>query len=125
MQKTYYKGFSTRHWLESGNKSFNISNLNIVKQDLLNHIYTEKGERVMMPEFGTRIPTLVFEQNDPLTVEIVKTDLTEVFNYDPRVELLSLVVLPITDNNILAAIVEFRYIEFDVKDVIRIELPLK
>lgn len=121
--KTYYKGFSTSHWLSSGGKSFNISNIETVKQDLLNHIFTEKGERVMMPDFGTRIPTIVFEPNDEVTLQIIREDLTEVFKYDPRVELLALDILPFSSNNAIVAIAELRYIEFDVKETLRIEFP--
>jgi len=120
--KIYYKGFSSNQWLSMGQKSFATSNIETVKNDLYNHIFTEKGERVMMPNFGTRIPSLVFEQNDEATLEIVREDLIEVFNYDPRVRLLNLEVVPLMDNNAIVAFADLLYVEFNVQDVLRIEI---
>jgi len=120
--KIYYKGFSSNQWLSMGQKSFATSNIETVKNDLYNHIFTEKGERVMMPNFGTRIPSLVFEQNDEATLEIVREDLIEVFNYDPRVRLLNLEVVPLMDSNAIVAFADLLYVEFNVQDVLRIEI---
>ena len=46
-----YKGFST----VAGVKSNQLYDLDIIKQDLINHFYTRKGERVMNPDFGSII----------------------------------------------------------------------
>lgn len=116
-----YKGFSSANW--GRNKSFLLTNIDIVKRDLLNHIWTTKGERVMMPNFGTRIPTLAFEQNDEITRSVVEQDLKEVFNYDPRVKLLNLTVSNLPNNNAIVAIATLLYVEFDVQDNLRIEVP--
>src|SRR4051812_36280403 len=97
-----YRGFSTYDWRKR--KTFSMSNIDLVKRDLLNHIYTSKGERVMMPNFGTRIPTLAFEPNDERTRKIVEDDLREVINYDPRVKLINLSVASLTDNNAIIAL---------------------
>lgn len=118
--KVIYKGFSTANWIK--NKTFVLSNMELVKQDLLNHIYTVKGERVMMPAFGTRIPLLAFEPNDEITRTIIEQDLKEVFEYDPRVKLIDLQVLSLPDNNAIIALADLLYIEFNVRDILRIEV---
>jgi len=118
--KVIYKGFSTANWIK--NKTFALNNIELVKQDLLNHIFTIKGERVMMPNFGTRIPTLAFEPNDERTRKIVEDDLTTVFDYDPRVKLIALNVLTLPDNNAIIAMADLLYLEFNVTDVLRIEV---
>jgi len=120
MNKVIYKGFSTANWLK--NKTFALNNMELVKQDLLQHIYTIKGERIMMPNFGTRIPTLTFEPNDEQTRKIIEDDLTEVFNYDPRVKLISLNVLTLPDNNAILAMADLLYVELNVTDVLHIEI---
>jgi len=120
MDKKIYRGFSTANWKSRG--TFGLSNIELVKQDLLNHIYTIKGERVMMPNFGTRIPTLTFEPNDEITKSIIREDLNEVFNYDPRVSLVSLNILTLPDNNAIIALADLLYIEFNVRDVLKIEV---
>lgn len=121
MTKIRYRGFSTFEWQKK--KSFNLTNIDLVKRDLLNHIWTIKGERVMMPGFGTRIPILAFEPNDETTRAIVEKDLREVFEYDPRVKLLGLKVANLPDNNAIVAFADLLYIEFDVKDTLKIEVP--
>lgn len=119
--KIFYKGFSTANWIKK--KTFKLNNLDLVKADLLNHIWTEVGERCMMPNFGTRIPTLCFEQNDAITRKIVEDDLKTVFDYDPRVKLLSLNVSSLPNNNAIIALADLLYIEFNVTDVLHIEVP--
>jgi phage baseplate assembly protein W len=117
---TIYKGFSTKDWRKR--RTFSMTNLEIVKRDLLNHIYTIKGERVMMPNFGTRIPLLAFEPNDEKTRKVVEDDLTAVFTYDPRVKLLGLNVLSLPDNNAIIAVADLLYVELDVRDELHIEV---
>ena len=121
MSTAIYKGFSTANWIKT--KSFSLTNIDLVNRDLLNQIWTIKGERVMMPNFGTRIPVLAFEQNDATTIEIITVDLTAVFNYDPRVSLISLNVASLPDNNAILAIANLRYIEFNVTGFLNIEVP--
>lgn len=123
MARAIYKGFSTADWADS--RLFSKTNIEIVKRDLLNHIYTLKGERVMMPSFGTRIPMLTFEPNDVDTREIIEADLREVINYDPRVKLIDLKILSLPDNNAIIALADILYIEFNVRDVLRIEVQSK
>lgn len=121
MATNIYRGFSTRDW--QNRQNFGMRDLELVKRDLLNHIYTIKGERVMMPNFGTRIPLLAFEPNDETTRATVEEDLRAVFNYDPRVQLLSLAVNSLPDNNAIVAVADLLYVEFQVRDELRIEVP--
>lgn len=120
MSTIIYKGFSTFDM--QNRRSFGLSNIELVKRDLLNHIYTIPGERVMMPGFGTRIPTLVFEPNDEETRAIIEEDLRTVFEYDPRVRLIDLRVLSLPDNNAIIALADLLYLEFNVRDVLKIEV---
>ncbi len=119
--KKYYKGFSSRVYHDRGG-DFSVYNVECVEEDLLNHIFTIKGERVMMPDWGTRIPTLIFEPNDQASVDVIEEDLTYVFEYDPRVELLGLSVLPSPDSNTVVAIAKLKYLEFDVVKDLNIEV---
>ena len=79
----------------------------------------------MMPNFGTRIPLLAFEQADEITMKVVEDDLREVFNYDPRVQLININILNLSDNNAIVALCDLLYIEFNVTDVLRIEVNSK
>ena len=115
-----YKGFSTANWLD--NKRLTITDIEAVKIDLRNHIFTRLGERVMQPGFGTRIPDLPFEQNDKETIDIIREDLLKVIEYDPRVRLISLDIMPLPDNNTILAIVEVLYVELNVQGELRIDV---
>ncbi len=120
MAKVRYKGFSTANWLE--NKTFSLNDIELVKRDLLNHIYTIKGERVMMANFGTHIPVMAFEPNDEQTRAQLESELREVIEYDPRVKMVSLNVLSLPNNNAIIALVDVLYVEFDVTETLRIEV---
>jgi phage baseplate assembly protein W len=103
-----YLGFST---FQNNGKTFQLSGKALVIRDILNHIYTLKGERVMLPDFGTRIPLIAFEPLDQLTLADIEDDLREVFSYDPRVELLDLAVMALPDNNAVVVLADLRYVE--------------
>lgn len=78
---TIYRGFSTKNKI----KNFKLTDYELIKQDLLNHFNTRKGERVMNPDFGTIIWDLLF---DPFTEELrtaIQDDITRIANSDPRV----------------------------------------
>jgi phage baseplate assembly protein W len=109
-----YKGFSSYNY--QTNKSFALSDIQLVKMDLLNHIYTIKGERVMMPNFGTRISTLAFEPLDQITLDILEEDLRAVFDFDPRVQLLELRIIPYYDSNAVVASARLLYLELNMQD---------
>ena len=119
--RKFYKGFSTRNYHDTG-EGFETYNIACVEEDLLNHIFTIKGERVHMPEFGTRIPLMVFEINDEESQSIIEDDLRYVFTYDPRVKLVNLTVVPDEDTNLIVAIATLNYIEFSVTKDLHIEI---
>lgn len=81
-----YKGFST----SSGNKSNMLYDIDVVKQDLINHFYTRKGERVMEPEFGSIVWDMLYEPLDESSQEDLIEDCTRIINSDPRCELLDI-----------------------------------
>lgn len=107
-----YRGYSSYEY--EVNKTFSIADVELVKLDLLNHIFTRRGDRVMMPGFGTRIPDLVFEPLDQITLDILEEDLRAVFAFDPRVQLLSLVIDPSYDTNTVTASAKLLYIELNL-----------
>ncbi len=118
-----YKGFSTFEYEAAG--TFKIIDVELVKLDLLNHIFTRRGERVMLPNFGTSIPDLVFEPLDEETIEILESELTAVFDFDPRVSLVNLTVSPDYDNNAVTAGALLRYIELDVTDLMNLNITFE
>lgn len=124
LRKAIYRGFSTAYHKDNRTAGFMTANVEAVKRDLLNHIYTVKGERVMLPNFGTRIPLLAFEPLDQKTIAIVEYDLREVFNYDPRVELIELAVMALPNENAIAAYADLRYLEVNATETLKLEFQV-
>jgi len=124
VKPTTYRGFSTSANAISRGKTFGIADVEAVKQDLINHIYTIPGERVMLPNFGTRIPLLAFEPLDEGTLEVIRADLKMVFDYDPRVQTREITVIPLSDNNTIVAMADLYYVEFNVTDTLHLEFAV-
>lgn len=112
LKQGLYKGFSSFEFQK--NKTFAIQDIQLVEIDLLNQIYTQRGSRVMMPTFGTIIPSLVFEPLDQTTVEAVEDELLTVFKFDPRVRLLDMQVVPDYERSSLLVTALLQYIELNL-----------
>jgi len=121
MKNNLYKGFSFKKFQKD--KSFLMKDVDLVKEDLRNHIFTRYGERVKMANFGTRIPDMPFEQLELENLILIYEELENVFKYDPRVELLSLDIIPDFDNNIVLAYAELNYVELNIND--RLDLKIE
>ena len=79
-----FKGYSTVG-KEYGN--FKIYDIELAKRDLLNEMYTRKGERLMSPTYGYIVWDVLF---DPLTDEvadIIREDTLRIISRDPRLGL--------------------------------------
>lgn len=48
-----------------------------VRSQLMHIIFTPKGQRIRNPEFGTDLIKFIFEQNDGMTWESVKNEVSE------------------------------------------------
>ena len=96
-----FSGFSTKN-----KKAINhvLVGKDLVIEDLMNELMTRKGERLMMPTFGSIIHDMVFE---PLTVEtkkMIMDDLERIVMSEPRCELISMEVTE-SDHTLAARIV--------------------
>ncbi len=76
-----YKGFSSK---EASN-NYKLYDIDLVKQDLINHFYIRKGEKLENPEFGTVIWDMLFEQFTEDVKNIIAQDVEDIINYDPRI----------------------------------------
>lgn len=95
-----YRGFSTKNRSAINDE---LRGKNLVIEDLLNHIMTRKGERVMLPTFGSIIHELIFEPLTKENIALVEEDLTEIINSDPRANLIDMDVFD-TEHTINALI---------------------
>lgn len=82
-----YTGFSTKN-----KKAINhvLTGSDLVIEDLMNEIMTRKGERIMLPNFGSIIHEMIFEPLTEETTALIEDDLTNIIDSEPRVELVNL-----------------------------------
>lgn len=122
-QKPLYIGFSTQDFLIT--RRFKKINVEIVKQDIVNHIFTRKGERVMMASFGTIIPDLVFEPLDETTIRQVHDEVLQVINFDPRVEIIDFTVTPNFNDQSITVSANLFYLELNITDALNINIQFQ
>jgi phage baseplate assembly protein W len=82
MAAPLYRGFSSvaRDGIDT-----RLFDVDLVKQDLLNHFNTRVGDRVARPSFGSIIHDLLFDLFDSRTEGLVIADAQRIFSEDPRV----------------------------------------
>lgn len=80
-QAHLYKGFST---LDETNPSSRLFDIDLIKQDILNHFNTKKGSRVMNPTFGSDVWDILMEPMGPETREKLIKDVKTVCTSDSR-----------------------------------------
>lgn len=82
--KATYIGFSTVDKLAP---PYTMIDIELVKRDLLNEFNTRRGERVMLPEYGTKIFEILFNPQDEITRSDIRDDVEKVISREPRVKL--------------------------------------
>jgi len=87
-EKTY-RGFST---VNPNNVGFQLYDLQIVKQDIINHFHIRQGELLSNPNFGTIIWDILYEPLTENIKQIIAENVTTIINYDPRVSVTNIVV---------------------------------
>jgi len=80
MAKNLYRGFSTFNKF----KKFRVTDFELAKQDLFNHLHIRKGEKLMNPDFGTIIWNVLFEPFSESMRSAIADDLKRIVSYDPR-----------------------------------------
>jgi phage baseplate assembly protein W len=83
-----YRGFNSND-SKNGYKSFDID---LVKQDIINHFYIRKGEKLQNPDFGTVIWDVLFEPFTDDVKKLIAKDVEAIINYDPRISVNSVTI---------------------------------
>lgn len=111
MVQPLYRGFST---VANDGLDTRLFDIELVKQDLLNHFNTRLGERVARPNFGSIIHDLLFDLMDDRTEGLVIADAQRIFSEDPRVVPLDVSVDIRPDQHKITLQATLRVVEFDM-----------
>ena len=92
-----------------------------VKSNIRNLLFTEKGERVFQPNFGSNLKSLLFEQITPTTLENIENNIRESLStWLPYVNVNNLVAVQ-DDRNLNQILISLEYsttLEPDALDTI-------
>lgn len=83
-----YKGFNSRKIKQK----FKEYDIDLIKQDLLNHFNIKRGEKLENPDFGTIIWSMLFEPMTEEALALIRDDVETIVNRDPRTAVESLKV---------------------------------
>lgn len=111
MAAPLYRGFST---VANTGIDTRLYDVELVKQDLLNHFNTRIGERVARPGFGSIIHDLLFDLFDDRTEGLVLADAQRIFSEDPRVVPLDVNIDVQPDQHQIKVVATLQVIEFDM-----------
>jgi len=111
-----YRGFST---VDQAKPSYNLRDIELVKRDLLNHFHTRKGERVMLPNFGSNIQDYIFEPLVDHILEDLRADVRSIIDAEPRVEFIDMHVLE--SGHLIKIAVELLFKPGDVADTLYLD----
>jgi phage baseplate assembly protein W len=115
------------------------SGLNQVKSDLLCLLLTNPGERVMLPDYGTPLRRLIFEQNDSVLAEQARAMIiASIRQWEPRITVEAIEVSSNIDEDSLheddlkddiERILSIRIVFYDPEEIkelqeLRLQVPL-
>lgn len=105
-----YKDFdlSFENHPQSGDVQKKID-LNSIRQSLKNLLMTMPGERPFNPYLGTELYRLMFEPMDPITISAIDQTIERTIqNYEPRINLELIQIVPSPDENSISITIVFR-----------------
>lgn len=85
-----------------------------VKESIKNLILTDKGERLMQPLIGGNIRAMLFETNSPGMIKMIQEQVRNTIEeYEPRAELIDVVVKSSIDDNKIEITIYFYIINIE------------
>jgi len=100
-----------------------VTDEELIRQSVTKIVTTPRGARVMRPGFGTKVYSYVFESDDGLLAELIRTDITAaVGRYEPRVALRDIQVE--REDTSLIITIYYVLIATRTSDSVTIELPI-
>jgi phage baseplate assembly protein W len=108
-QSQFYKGFSSVDNTSSATELYDFA---LIKQDIINHFNTRKGERVMNPEFGCDLKRILFDQITEDTFNSIQQTINEsITSFIPEIETTDVIIENNPDydnNNLISITVKYR-----------------
>jgi len=92
-----------------------IKNTTAISRSIRNLILTKRGERPFEPNLGSGVYDLLFENIDKQTATIIRDEIILVIeNYEPRVEIIEVLVKPNYDAASMDATIQYEVVGINV-----------
>jgi phage baseplate assembly protein W len=93
-----------------------------IKSNLINLLLTDKGERIMNPEFGADLRRSLFDNITDSNIELLKLKIVDAINiFIPEIELGTVDVIANPDYNTLDITINYRLIISNTPDQITVQ----
>ena len=92
-----------------------LSDTTAIARSLRNIVFTQPGEKFFNPDFGSRITESLFENVDEVSALAIEDEIkSSIINFEPRVNLLSTIVVPNPDDNEMNVTIEYEITGIDI-----------
>jgi len=92
-----------------------LKNQTAIARSVKNIVFTQPGEKFFDEDFGSRVSRFLFENIDPITASNIRDEIVQsILNYEPRVRLSKVNVIPDYDNNAMNATLIYDIIGADI-----------
>ena len=92
-----------------------LKNANAISRSIRNIVFTSPGEKFFNEDFGSDVSRSLFENIDDLTASNIRDQIRRsIINFEERVDLREVVVLPDFDGNAFDVIIRYDIIGADI-----------
>ena len=92
-----------------------LSDTSAIARSIRNIVFTSPGEKFFNPDFGSRVSESLFENVDNVSALAIKDEIkSSIINFEPRVNLLSTIVVPNPDDNEMNVTIEYEIVGIDI-----------
>ena len=92
-----------------------LKNTSAIARSLRNIVFTQPGEKFFQPEFGSRVTESLFDIADEVSALSIRDEIqSSIINYEPRVKLLDVTVIPNPQENEMNVTIEYEIVGLDI-----------
>jgi phage baseplate assembly protein W len=91
-----------------------LKNETAIARSVRNLVFTYPGEKFFNEDLGSKVSRSLFENMDEISASIIKDEIENTIrNYEPRVNLIEVIVSPNYDNNEFNVTINYRIVGID------------
>lgn len=123
MATNFFKGMAFPFKQSNTSIPAAVTDAELVQQSLLQILNTNRGERVMRPNFGCNLQQYVFENNDDLLEQLMRTEISSsISRWEPRAQLDN-ILLQRNDTTLTVTVV-YTVVTTQTKDTVQVAIPV-